>query len=72
MMSPELKEIAMNRRTFLRGAASLPALAVSSRVAGFVAAAGAQQKEFLSSGKLRFILPCHFEVITLRQSETLP
>jgi hypothetical protein len=37
----------MNRRTFLRGAASLPALAVSSRVAGFVAPAGAQQKEFV-------------------------
>jgi transglutaminase-like putative cysteine protease len=30
----------------LRGAASLPALAVSSRIAGFVAPAGAQQKEF--------------------------
>jgi len=37
----------MNRRTFLRGAASLPALAVASRVAGFVAPAGAQQKEFV-------------------------
>jgi transglutaminase-like putative cysteine protease len=47
MVSPEIKEIVMNRRTFLRGAASLPALAVSSRVAGFVAPAGAQQKEFV-------------------------
>ena len=37
----------MNRRAFLRGAASLSTLAVSSRVAGFVSPAGAQQKEFV-------------------------
>jgi len=36
----------MNRRTFLRGAASLSAVAASSRVAGFVSLSGAQQKEF--------------------------
>ena len=36
----------MNRRTFLRGAASLSAVAASSRVAGFVSPAGAQQKDF--------------------------
>jgi len=47
MLSPDFEEIAMNRRTFLRGAASLPALAVSSRIAGFVAPAGAPQKEFV-------------------------
>jgi len=32
----------------------------------------AQQEEFLSSGKLRFILPCHFEMIALRQRKALP
>jgi transglutaminase-like putative cysteine protease len=36
----------MNRRTFLRGAASLPVAAGASRVAGFVTPALAQQKEF--------------------------
>ena len=36
----------MKRRTFLRGAASLSAVAASSRVAGFVSPAGAQQKDF--------------------------
>ena len=36
----------MNRRTFLRGAASLPVVAGASRVAGFVTPALAQQKEF--------------------------
>src|SRR5262249_45282225 len=40
------EEIDMNRRTFLRGAASLSAVAASLRVAGFVSPAGAQQKEF--------------------------
>ena len=36
----------MNRRTFLRGAASLSAVVASSRVTGFVGSAVAQQKEF--------------------------
>ncbi len=36
----------MNRRTFLRTAASLSAAAATSRVTGFVAPAHAQQKEF--------------------------
>ena len=37
----------MNRRSFLRRAASLSAFAASSRAAGFVLRAGAQQKEFV-------------------------
>src|SRR6266404_35244 len=36
----------MNRRTFLRAAASLPAVAAASGMAGFVTPARAQQKEF--------------------------
>ena len=36
----------MNRRTFQRGAASLPAVAAASRVTGFVTPALAQHKEF--------------------------
>lgn len=36
----------MNRRTFLRGAATLSAVAASSRVTGFLGSAAAQQKEF--------------------------
>src|SRR5262245_65119353 len=47
MISTKLKEIApMNRRTFLRAAASLSAVAATSRLAGLAAPAHAQQKEF--------------------------
>jgi len=40
------KENAMNRRTFLRAAAALPAVAAASQVTGLALPARAQQKEF--------------------------
>jgi transglutaminase-like putative cysteine protease len=46
MVSSDLKETSMNRRTFLRTATSLAAGAAATRVLGVVPAAHAQQKEF--------------------------
>ncbi len=46
MVSSDLKETSMNRRTFLRTATSLSAGAAATRVLGVVPAAHAQQKEF--------------------------